>query len=90
MNPDVAFGMKLRRLFDSLHSRNFGQYLAQQTCFVQQLKSAPRRAFRQQFRKFIPNPLSRNLSNFVRVAPYRIERCGFNAESKAGRKAHRA
>ena len=40
MNPDVALGMKLRRLLDAFHTRDFRQDFRQQPGFVEELEAA--------------------------------------------------
>jgi len=45
VNPDVAFGMKLRRLFDAFHARNFRQGFRGAVGFVEKLETAASEAF---------------------------------------------
>ena len=45
VHEDVAFGMKLRRLLDSLHGGDFGQDFGQEAGRIQQLKRAAGAAF---------------------------------------------
>ncbi len=49
VDPDVAFGMELRRLLDTFHLRNFGQQLREQARLVEQLEPAARGAFGEHF-----------------------------------------
>ena len=63
VNPNVAFGMKLRRLLDALHSRDVRQHRGEQSGFIQQLEAAPRGAFGQQLGQFVANALGGNLAH---------------------------
>ena len=46
VDPDVAFGMKLRRLRDALHARDFGQQDREQAGLVEQLEGRAARRLR--------------------------------------------
>src|SRR6266850_6731356 len=80
--------MKLRRLLDPLHGYYFRQHLGKKAGLVQQLESPPGRAFGQQLRKFITQPLRRNLIDLASMPAYGIERIRFNFETKSSGEAH--
>ena len=45
MNPDVAFGVELRRLPDTLHADGFGHDLLQEASGVEELEGSTGAAF---------------------------------------------
>ncbi len=57
MQPYIAFGMVLRRLFHAFHSCHFRQDDRQQTAAVEQFEPAARAAFGEDTRQFVADPL---------------------------------
>ena len=57
VHEHIAFGMKLRRLFHSLHGRNLGQHLLQQSGFVEQEKSLASLALGEHLGQLVAHPL---------------------------------
>ena len=76
MDPDVAFGMKLRRLRDAFHARDLGQNLSEEAGFIQQFESVTGMAFGEHFGEFVADSFAAD---------------GLNArgESADGRKCYR-
>ena len=64
MGPDISFGMKLWRLLDAFHLRNFRKKLGQQPRCIEKLETAARRAFDKQLGQFVANPLPGDLVDF--------------------------
>jgi hypothetical protein len=56
----IAFGMKLRRLLNSLHRRNLRQTSLEQSAFIQQKKSAAGMAFGEHLGELIAHALARD------------------------------
>ena len=90
MNPHVALGMKLRGLLHAFHRGNLRQHLFQQSHFIQQLKRAPRRTFRQHLCKFFAQTLWRDLLDFRGMPLDRSKRGLFDFEAEPGGKANSA
>ena len=90
VNPDVSFGMKLRRLLDALHPRDFGQKLGQQPRFVEQLEAAARGAFGEQLGEFVAQALGGNLVDFRRELDDRAEGARFDRVAEPRGEAHGA
>ncbi len=57
VNPDIALGMKLRRLLHALHPRDFRQHLGQQPGLIEQFKGPPRMALGQHLGQLVAHPL---------------------------------
>src|SRR5713101_6607330 len=90
VDPDIALRMKLRRLFDALHSRDFRQYLGKEAGLVQKLKPPPGRAFGQQLRKFIAQALRGDLLDLVSMPANGIQRRRFKFETKPSGETRRS
>src|SRR6185437_7965562 len=63
VNPDVAFGMKFRRLFHAFERRHFGQDFVQQAGGIEELEAATRAAFDEDTRNFIAHTFNGNGSD---------------------------
>ena len=63
MRPHIALGMILRRLFDALHGRHFGQDIRQHPGGVQQLEAVARSTLRENAHQFIAHALGRHFQN---------------------------
>ena len=90
VHKDIALGMKLWRLLDSLHCGNFWQHLTQQTSFIEQQKSTARMTFGEHLRELISHALARNLDDLLSQFLYRHESCGLDGVFEPGGEAYRA
>ena len=88
VDPDIALGMILRRLFDALHSLKFRQYLGQQAAGVEKLEATPRRAFSEDAGEFFADALRRYLGYGRCLLAYRRKRSGFDFKAQSSRKAN--
>ena len=60
------FGMKLRRLRDTLHARDFGQQDCEEAGLVEQLEGAARGALGEQFGELVAQALCGNFRDLRR------------------------
>ena len=90
VDPDIAFGMKLRRLLDAFHARDFRQDLGEQFGFVEKLEAAASGAFGEHFGQLIANAFGGNLENFGREFRDRDERAAFDGIAETRGKSHGA
>ena len=77
VNPDVAFGMILRRLLDAFHGGDFGKEFDEQAGLVEKFKAAAGGAFGEQFGEFVANAFRGDGMNLR-------ERCVWMAAKVAG------
>ena len=66
VDPDVAFGMKLRRLFDAFHARDFRQDFGEQFGFVEKLEPSASGAFGEDFGQLVADAFGGNLEDIGR------------------------
>ncbi len=90
VRPDVALGMKLRRLRHAFHRGHFRQDVGQQSGSVQQFEPAPRAAFGQDANQFVANPFGRNAQNLGVQLLDGGQGSGFDFETEARRETHGA
>ena len=81
--------MKLGGLGDAFHRRHFRQNDVEQTCFVQQFKTAPRAALGEDAIQLVPNSLSGNFLNLRCLFLDRPLRFLFDRKSEARREPDR-
>src|SRR6266436_1696742 len=89
VDPDVAFGVKLRRLFHPFQCRDFGENCLKQACLLEYLESPPRCSLCEQLRQFITHAFRRNLCDLASMPAYGPERGRLNDEPEASGKARR-
>src|SRR5581483_3296792 len=87
VDKDVALGMELRGLLNSLHRRNLRQDLFKQAGFVEQEEGPPGMAFGKHFGQLVADTLARNLVNLRRKLLDCGECCGIDLVFEAGGKA---
>src|SRR5271170_889734 len=61
MRPNIAFRMKLWRLFHTLHLLNLGKHFSQQPSRIEQIKGAPRLALGEHPGQLVAHPLTADL-----------------------------
>ena len=88
VDPDIALGMILRRLFDALHAHKFRQHLGQQAAGVEKLEAAPRSTFSEDEGEFFADALRRHLGYGSCLLPYRCKRSVFDFKVQSSRKAN--
>src|SRR5262249_41749880 len=85
---NCRLGMILRRLLDSLHSRDFREYDRKHPGLIEQFEPLAGRAFCKQLGQFVPYSLRRNLLDFPGVPANRRKRGWVDRQSEPRRKAH--
>src|ERR1043166_8488197 len=90
MRPDVAFGMKLRRLFYAFHGRNLRQNLIEQPAAIEQFKPVTRPAFGQDADQLVAHSFGCYALNGRRELNHRGQGCGIDTESPPRRKPNGA
>src|SRR5271168_3686144 len=89
MHPNIALGMKLRRLFHAEHLGDLRQYLAKQPGCIEQLKGSPRAAFCKHPRQLVPHPLAADLIDLPRKRANRLRSALLTRKPKPRRKPNR-
>src|ERR1700733_5791387 len=69
MDKHIPFRMKLQRLFDTFHHRDFGKHFLEQAALIQQVKCALSVALDEHFRKFVTNPFAGDYLNLASLIP---------------------
>ena len=90
VDPHVAFGMELRRLFDALHARDFRQDFGEQFGFVEKLEATARGAFGKDLGQLVANALGGNLENIRGKFRDRHERAALDCIAETRGKSHGA
>ena len=90
VREDVAFGMELGRLLDSLHGGDFGQDFGQEAGRIEQFKSAAGAAFGEHLGQFFAHALAGDLVNLRRQLLDCRHGCGIDLEIEARGKTHGA
>ena len=83
MDPDVAFGMELRRLLDTFHALDFQKQFVQQATLVEQLETAASPAFGEDADEFVAHAFRRNAMDLRRKFPNRSKRTRLDGEAEA-------
>ena len=89
VHKNVALGVKLGRLLDSLHRRNFRQHLAQQAALVEQFERAPGASLGEHLGQFFAYALARDLMDLRSSRRDRTERCFVDFVVESRRESHR-
>jgi hypothetical protein len=86
VDPDVTFGMELRRLGDAFHGGDFGQQFRKEAEFVEELEATAGGAFGEEFGEFFSDALGGDDMDFICVPADGGESGGFDGVSEASRK----
>ena len=90
VDPNVALGMKLRRLLDALHLFDLRQDLVEQARVVEKFESETRFALRKHLGKLVADAFAADLVDLWRECADRSESLGLNLIAKARGEANRA
>jgi hypothetical protein len=90
VNPDVALGMKLRRLFDPFHARDFRQNFGEELGVVEELEAAASGAFGEDFGQLVADALGGNLENIRDKFRDREESAALDCIAETRSKSHGA
>src|ERR1035441_6027389 len=88
MNPDITFGVILRRLLHSVHLADFRQYFGEQACFIEKLEGAARVALGKHLGQFVADPFTAYGVNARRQLPDGCEGRRLKGEPEPCRKTH--
>lgn len=91
VHEDIAFGVKLWRLFDAAHCVDFGQDVFQQSRVAQQVECAPGfGGLGPHARQFLQDAFGADLQDFFRIGTDRARRGGIQVELQHGGEAYGA
>ena len=90
VRPDVTFGMKLRRLLDSVQAINLRKHLPQHLRSIQQFKRLSGMPLRQHSRQFVAHALATHLMQLRGVGPHSRFRTRLNCKFESRRKTNSA
>src|ERR1700731_3550450 len=83
VDPDVAFGMELRRLRHAFQGGDFGEQFGEEAEFVEEFEAAAGGAFGEELGQLFADAFGGNDLNFVCVFADGGEGCGFDGIAEA-------